>query len=122
MRLTKAKTIAVTALAVAGIATSGQALARVAPPEADAAAAAALAERVRVAPPEADAATAVALARTGTIVRPGAAPEAAPAPITVTPGGFDLGDAAIGAGFALGLVLLLVLGIKAVRGRRPLAH
>ena len=120
MRLTKAKTIAVTALAVAGIATSGQALARVAPPEADAAAAAALAERVRVAPPEADAATPVALA--GTIVRPGAAPEAAPAPITITPGGFDLGDVAIGAGFALGLVLLLVLGIKAVRSRRPLAH
>ena len=159
----KTKTFVVTGLAVLGLFAGGQALAaeRVAPPEADAAAAAAA---ERIAPPEADAAaaTAAALVRpddretrvspvspeqaarpddravrvtpvnpTPSAVRPddrpgvrgpGLVPEAAPAPITVVSGGFDLGDAAIGAGFALGLIGLLLFGIYAVRTRRPLAH
>jgi hypothetical protein len=41
---------------------------------------------------------------------------------TIAADGFDLGDAAVGAGFALGVVLLLFVGARVARGHRLLAQ
>ena len=51
---------------------------------------------------------------------PGAAPDATPATILVSPNGFDWTDAGIGAGMALGLILLgSGMLLVARRHRRP---
>ena len=45
--------------------------------------------------------------------------------VSITPltrNGFDWADAAVGAGFAAGLALLVAAGLLALRRRRPLAH
>ena len=53
---------------------------------------------------------------------PGAAPDATPATILVSPNGFDWTDAGIGAGMALGLILLgSGMLLVARRHRRPTA-
>jgi hypothetical protein len=53
---------------------------------------------------------------------PGAAPEPTPAHIVLSPGGFDWTDAGIGAGMALGLILLgSGMLLVARRHRRPTA-
>ena len=51
---------------------------------------------------------------------PGAAPQDFPAQIVIGPGGFDWTDAGVGAGFALGLVLLASgMALVARRRRQP---
>jgi len=51
----------------------------------------------------------------------GAAPPKQSQPVTVTTGGFQWGDALIGAGVALGIVLSGVVIVQAGRNRRRLA-